>query len=187
MVAFIVEGRAEQKIIQRICPGAKVMILECNGDHVQVSAIAKKIASLVRTCGNRHHPIVIQLDREERSESAEQFASCIVEGLVEHAIDTNQLRIGVSDRDLESWILYATDEHGKYARDCQHSNADQHEGSSGAHVLTKRLAVAGRGYHKTTVGVDMFCRISANALASKSASFRRFFEQLDLDCYWLRT
>lgn len=187
MVAFIVEGRAEQKIIQRLCPGAKVMILECNGDHVQVGAIAKKLASLVRTCGNRHHPIIVQIDREERNASAEHFAEGILSGIEEHGVDIEQIRIGVSDRDLESWILYATNEDGHFSRDCAHSANDQHEGSSGAYVLGKRLAAAGRVYHKTTVGVDMFCRMSANGLAAKSTSFRRFFDQLDLDCYWLKT
>jgi len=187
VVAFIVEGRAEQKIIQRLCPGAKVMILECNGDHVQVAAIAKKIASLIRTCGNRHHPIVVQLDREERDLSAAAFSTEIRQALGQLGTNLDQLRIGISDRDLESWILYATNEQGQFARACKHAGPDQYEGSSGEYLLAKRLTSAGRGYHKTTIGVDMFCRMSATSLAEKSSSFRAFFEQLDLDCYWLTT
>lgn len=184
MPAFIVEGRAEQKIVQRLCPSAKVMILECNGDHVELGAIAKKIHSLTQTCGNRHHPIVVQLDRERRATSAQEIEALLLLELASLGLDVRQFRIGITDRDLESWILYGTDEDGMFLRDCRASVPNEYEGSAGAYVLGTRLARRGGSYHKTTVGVDMFCRLSAVALAAKSESFRRFLAQLDVDCYW---
>jgi hypothetical protein len=182
---FIVEGRAEQKIVQILCPGAKVMILECNGDHVALSAIAKKVVALTKACGNRHHPVVVQFDREKRQNTAEQIESELLSELENLGQDRSQFRVGISDRDLETWILYAVDPLGDVSPECEYSNIDEHEGKNGEYYLRNALSEFGESYHKTTSGVAMFSKIRASKLAEKSSSFRRFFSTLDLDCYWL--
>lgn len=183
--AFIVEGRAEQKIVQRLCPAAKVMILECNGDHVELSAIAKKVAALARLCGNRHYPIIVQFDREKRNLTTGEIEQQLANHLEVIGLDIGQFRFGVADRDMESWILYAVDEEGNFDADCSGSTIDQYEGFAGEYTLRKRLLSKGLEYHKTTSGVDLFTRLSASSLSQKSISFRNFATSVHVACYWL--
>lgn len=183
--AFIVEGRAEQKIVQKLCPEAKVMILECNGDHVELGAIAKKIAALARICGNRHYPIIVQFDREKRALSSAEIQTQLLADMEKVGLDVDQFRIGVADRDMESWILYAVDENGVVEPDCASSTSNQYEGFSGEVTLRQRLQKQGLNYHKTTSGVEIFTKISAVSLAERSDSFRSFIEGLEIACYWL--
>ena len=163
------------------------MILECNGGHVELSAIAKKIASLTRTCGNRHFPIIVQFDREKRQKTVQEIRVSLISELSELNMDQEQFRFGISDRDMECWILYATDEHGNLDFGCNLSIEDEHEGKSGEYILRQRLQNKGKIYHKTTSGVELFTKISPAALAAKSSSFREFFEVFDFDCHWMTT
>ena len=43
--AFFVDGNLEKKFIQRACPNTVVRILNCNGKDVEMSAIAKRVAT----------------------------------------------------------------------------------------------------------------------------------------------
>jgi hypothetical protein len=46
--AYLIDGHLEKKVIQQICPGAIVRILQCNGRDVSLQAIANRVASHCR-------------------------------------------------------------------------------------------------------------------------------------------
>src|ERR1051325_9864423 len=102
--AFFVDGRMEQMFIQHICPRSKVQLINCNGDDVQLGAIANRLSSLIRLLKQRWSPIVILLDREERLDSATAVANTLRELLRARQIG-DELIVGVADRTTENWIL----------------------------------------------------------------------------------
>jgi len=51
--AFLVDGDLEQRVVQRLCPGTTVQIVHRNGKDVALSAMAGRIATLIRNMGNR--------------------------------------------------------------------------------------------------------------------------------------
>jgi len=184
--AFIVEGKAEQKIIQKICPGTRVVILECNGTHVKMSAVAKRVASLFRIFGNRHSPVNLIFDREKRDEECDVIEHTLIEEIQALDIDPKQFRFGIADRKLETWILYSVDKNGKFNPNCSSSQKNEFEGSSSSYELSARLKRAGIDYHKTTVAVEMFSKIDPRRLAEKSDSFKRYIDKIDFTCSWLK-
>jgi hypothetical protein len=183
--AFIVEGRAEQKILQKICPGAKVIILECNGDSVNMTAIAKKISSLYRLFGNRFYPVNVIFDREKRNGSYIEIQSELKGIMADMNMDCDQFRIGVADRTLETWLLYAVSDRGGFNASCSSARRNEFEGALAEGELARRLKLRGINYHKTTIGVDLFSRIHPKALAAKSDSFRDYVDKIDFGCRWL--
>ena len=56
--AFIVEGFMEKRIIQKLCPGTKVVRLNINGRDVAIEAIAKRIESHFRIFSNRYGAVL---------------------------------------------------------------------------------------------------------------------------------
>ena len=64
---FIVDGQTEQGIIQALCPkGTKVIRADINGSNVKIDAMVKKIVSLINLLGQKYHPIIILIDKEDR-------------------------------------------------------------------------------------------------------------------------
>jgi hypothetical protein len=39
--AFLVEGKMEQLIVQSLCQGAPVRLINCNGDNVALGSVCK--------------------------------------------------------------------------------------------------------------------------------------------------
>ena len=83
--AFIVDGLMEKRIIQKVCPGKPVRLLNCNGKAVSYEAAAKRVASLVRLLKN-NYPIVIIFDREERSDTSLQITTFLKEAILSQGI-----------------------------------------------------------------------------------------------------
>lgn len=183
--AYIVEGKTEQKIIQRVCPGARVVLLECNGTHVKMQAVAKRVVSLFRLFGNRHYPVSVIFDREKRLESCSELEAELRDQLSALSIDSKQFRIAIADRKLETWLLYTVSPSGNFSVNCNHSQKNEFEGASGDYELYLRLKKRGIDYHKTTTGVDLFSRLNPRFLAEKSASFAAYIKQIDFPCEWV--
>ena len=101
--AFIVEGRMEQKIIQATCPDTPVVLINCNGDNVEVSTMARFIDTQARIL-KRYDPKIVICDREGRTMEAEAMASGIKASLVAQQSPGNFI-VGVADREFENWIL----------------------------------------------------------------------------------
>jgi hypothetical protein len=61
-LAFIVEGNCEQRALQKICPGKKVVTLGLNGRDVSVAAMGRQIAAVSNVFSNRFYPIIVLFD-----------------------------------------------------------------------------------------------------------------------------
>lgn len=177
--AFLVDGHTEQRITQRICPGAPVRMLNLNGRDVEISAIAKLVASQYRLLGNRYHPVVVIIDREDRAQTAAEVKETLLRELLALGVPSNQLIVGVADRMIENWILADSG-----CTDLLKDNTER-DGCHGKSVLKTCLSNGNTSYHGTTLGVDLFCKINPAVAASNSASFRAFAEQIKPFCEWI--
>lgn len=179
--AFLVEGRMEQSIVQRLCPGKPVRLIGCNGDHVALDVIARFADAQIRLLKNSY-PIVIVLDREMREESCDVIQQKLTE-LLNAKGHQGQFIVGVADRMTENWIL------ASWVAICAESAVHRpydgpSEGVDGK-ALIRTLLPAGESYHETTIGVDLFLRCDVQTMYRESPSFRSFLDMISIKCWWL--
>ncbi len=178
-LAFLVEGRMEQRIVQRLCDGVPVRLIGANGRDVTPTAIAKRAAPLIRLLKN-YYPIVIVFDREARKLSCAAIEAELRQALKAHKVERDDLIIGIADRMIENWILACSQVRRKYGL------LESCEGKDGKAILSLALERNGKSYHETTIGVEMFCAIDVGAVREHSSSFARFVRELGQHCSWIR-
>jgi hypothetical protein len=182
--AFIVEGHLEQRLVQAICPGKKVVLLGANGDHVEMETICDRIETHVRLFSNRYHPIFVIFDRERRMQSTEVLVTSMRDILSGRGLDTTQFIIFISDRDIEALLLAHVDSEGEFIPTGCPTCTDL-DGSFGEGEIKRRLARKRIMYHKTTIGVQYFMKIRPTVVATKSENFRRFRSAIAPICTWV--
>lgn len=175
--AFIVDGYTEMRIIQQIHPVKHLPIrrTDLNGKNVSIKAIAAKIASIIRSLGNRYYPIIILVDREKRAISFLEMCIQIRAELLLNGITDQDLRIGVPDRMIENWLIADwVNLTGDAAKE-----PNETDGINGASLI-KNL----RGsYDKINDGVEIVSSCNFEKVYAKSPSFKYFADQLkDINC-----
>lgn len=179
--AFIVEGVQEQKIVKRLCPNSKAVLLGSNGDAVDILQIAKRIETLFNVFNNKYYPIFIIFDRENRQQSHDELYIELLNHLMNRNLPIDQFIIGIPDRKIESWIIPFIAEDGKVLTEAEQTfDGERCQGN-----LEKRLRDGGTVYHKTTTGCQLFCQINPSSLSKVSHSFRSFHEKAKNHCAWL--
>lgn len=175
--AFIVDGHTEQKFLGCICPGQPIRRTNLNGKSVTISAIANKIASLIRLLGNRHYPIIIIIDRESRIETAEELSSELHNQLIQLGLGNHDLRVGFADRMIENWIIADFEKIGKIAK-----KPIETDGLRGSSVIKKHKG----SYNKVIDGVNLLLSVDKKVVYNSSPSYRRFIDLLDgIECGYL--
>ena len=183
--AFIVEGDQEQKIVQKLCPGRKVVKLGVNGKTVTYAKIASVIRDKIKLFGNRHYPIIVLFDRESRADSSEMIIRNVCSELEKHVKKelVAEIIFGVPDRKIEAWILPFVDNSGNFL----HIPSGDYEGQYCLGELERRFIEQPIGYSKTTQGVAYFSQINPDELAQISHSFRLFYERVKtIPCRWIQ-
>lgn len=176
--AFIVDGHTEQSFISGVCPGHPVQRTNLNGKDVTIEAIAKKVASMIRLFNNRHYPIIILVDREERIDSSQTLVDQLHQALIEEGVGDHDLRIGFPDRMIENWIIADFNLIGKL--EDKPNNTD---GVNGVSIIKK---IKG-SYSKVIDGVQLLNSIDREIVYKESPSFRDFVAALNgFDCEYLR-
>ncbi|MEJ0097650.1 MAG: hypothetical protein WDM84_06680 [Bauldia sp.] len=150
-----------------------------------MAAIAERVDTHLELMGNRYHPVYIMFDREARQSKIEGLVSELSALLTKFGRDVSQLRFMVPDRKIETWLLYSVTADGEFAANCEGAASDEFEGTRGESELIRRLRNRGLEYHKTTIGVDLFCQMSAMALAEVSRSFRAAHAVAPPECSWI--
>ncbi len=141
--------------------------------------MASKIASIIRLLGNRYYPIIILTDREERNISFADMSVSLRIELTSAGVTNQDLRIGVADRMLESWIIADW-------FNLTGQNENEPEATDGMHGTSVIKRIKG-SYDKVVDGVDLFCSCDLAKVYAKSASFRHFADQLkDIHCTYLQ-
>lgn len=179
--AFLVDGNLEQRFIQNVCPNKKVRILNCNGEQVSISAIAKRIATQYRLLIKKCSPIIVVIDRESRDETPHQICSELYRYLSEENISDN-LIIGVADRMIENWILADKKNISKFANIAEDSIPNI-EGKHGKGFIKNIIP----DYNETTTGVELLKKSNPHRMLN-SESFKNFFDSIydKIDCWWLK-
>lgn len=171
---FIVDGFTEKLIMEKICPGKKVIRTDLNGKQVTIIAIARKISTLIRALGNRNYPIIILIDKEDRIDDCDKLIKDLHAELINCGINNQDLRIGVADRMLENWIIADWN--------CLSSDKAKPkvtESINGNSFIKKTLG----SYSKTTDGVDLFLKANHSIIYENSPSFKLFIDNIiDIPC-----
>ena len=174
---YLVDGITEQRFIQLVCKNVSVKLTNLNGKSVETSALAKRIASLIRIWKGRYHPIVIVVDREKRNEAAEAFAADLLEKIKAENI-TDEIIVGVADRMIENWMI------ADPALWPDKTIPPIVDGTAGASVVKSYL---NGSYDKVANGPQLLHRSRAKEICKRSPSFAALFAQLGrLNCHWLR-
>lgn len=175
--AFIVDGFTEKLILGSICPGSPVSRTDLNGNSVTLDAIAKKVSSLIRLFNNRYYPIIVVIDRENRSESSSEICSYLLEKLHEMGLSDQDIRIGVADRMIENWIISDWS-----VLESNNSKPDKTDGSRGSSIIKTEKGT----YGKTTDGVELFLKANPQIMYTNSESFKQFADMVnDIACEFI--
>jgi hypothetical protein len=182
--AFLVEGKMEQLIVQSLCGGAPVRVINCNGDDVTLEAIARRVGTLGRLLQRKYRPIVILFDRERRTESSETIKNKFLRLLSQEGLDSDII-VGIPDTMLENWLLADLATISTLVTIAEKHTNRNFEGLDGERELRKILPRP-FVYVKTIHGVDWFLRGSAQRMRTRSKSFNDFYEALSrVPCKWL--
>jgi hypothetical protein len=180
--AFLVEGKMEQKIIQTICPGKPVRLINCNGDDVAIARVADFIETHVRLLNNCFFPIIIWMDREGREQTSEEIKSELLSALNKKGFAPDQFIIGIADRTSENWILAGDPDLSEYSKAPRQLRPN--EATKGKNELKKQLHI--QSYSETHDGYNLFMACNVDKMKEFSASFQNFVSQMtDLECSWL--
>lgn len=180
--AFLVEGRMEQVIVQRLCPGKPVRLLGCNSDTAPLAVIARFADAQMRQLKN-YYPVIIILDREKRTQSCDEVRIELTKHLDDKG-HSGQFVVGVADHMTENWILASWS--SICAERSDHIPYDGNTESVDGKNTLRRLLPPGSIYHETTVGVELFLSCDVRLVYQRSASFRRFVDDTStLRCPWL--
>ncbi|WP_157835397.1 DUF4276 family protein [Xanthomonas sp. SHU 166] len=173
--AYLVDGITEQRFVQAICQGSPVRLTNLNGNSVSAEAIAKRIASIVRLWKGRHYPIIVVVDLEKRSLSADEFARQVEESVKAQGIE-DLLIVGAVDRMIENWMICDEAVWG------EGQLRELTDGFSGATELKRMMPT----YDKAADGPTLLIESRASEIAKRSKSFKVFCEKLQgLKCNWL--
>ncbi|MBJ2176285.1 DUF4276 family protein [Aureibaculum sp. A20] len=176
--AFIVDGFTEKLVIGSLCPGKPVSRTDLNGKSVTIEAIANKVASLIRLFNNRHYPIIIIIDREQREESCSDLCAELGNKLIKLGLNDQDIRICFADRMFENWIIADWN-----VFETEKEKPDSTDGLRGSSEIKKILG----SYHKTTEGVELFLKCDLEKVYSCSESFRNFVDSIpDINCNKLK-
>jgi hypothetical protein len=120
----------------------------------------------VRLLINKYYPIVVVFDREGREETPAQIQSFVLERFAQAGMDQHDIRVYVADRETEDWFL------ADIEAICQHyevraRTTKLYRGKGG---LCSLLEPTHR-YHETTIGVDIFFKVSKAKIAACSPMF----------------
>lgn len=181
--AFLVDGFTEKLVLEKICPNTKINRINCNGSSVSLESIAKRVAILIRIMNNRHFPIIIVIDREDREMTVLEIEQKLKEEIIKAGI-ADDIRIGVCDRMLENWILSDWE---SYTESCKTENIVKPEiieGIKGKSFIKKTYPT----YQETTDGVNMLLKANPKAMYDNSESFKKFVHKIiDIKCEWLNS
>ena len=181
--AFLVDGVMEQRIIAQLCPNKPVRRIECNGRDVALEAIVERLDLHIQNLNNKYRPIIILIDQETRESSCEEIIAQLI-SLLERKGHHSQCVVGVVDRCIENWILADWENVKRTKGIAGKSMRGNSEGVQGK-VKLKQLLPGDILYHEPTWGKEFFLSCDPRTIYAKSASFRRFVDQLHLPCHWL--
>jgi hypothetical protein len=178
-ILAIVEGQTEAHFVKATYANALITRPFPNGEDVAVEVIVDAVTDTVETVCGHISKVLVLLDLEKRSVSANDFLNAILSALSQNC-SGRQFYIGVADRQIETWIL--ADVHTMRQR------FDPEYVYPGDGCGAKKLL------HKLSEGIVRAPRDTANLLKSCSAeralsnspSLRALIDQIDFEWVWAK-
>ena len=137
----------------------------------------EEVASMIRLFGNRHYPIIVLVDKEDRQEDCDQLCNELHETLIKEGIENLDIRVGFADRMIENWIVADY----KLLGDIN-NKPENTDGLKGSSVIKKCLGT----YSKVIDGVNLLLSIEKQVVYEMSPSFKSFVDKLDgIECDYL--
>lgn len=115
--------------------------------------------------------------------TCEELKMSLLDCLKDFDLDTRQFRIGIPDREIESWIL-ADPSTLALTANIRANAYRSMEGASSKGFLQKLMGEELK-YHESTIGVDFFCNCDPKVIYQESVSFRDFADEIKDDCQWV--
>lgn len=168
----------EQRFIQSICPGTKVVTIGCNGRDAPMKTVALFILKHLRLMKDRFYPVYIWLDREGRDRAAIQLIDELTTEIKSSGF--SDFVIGMPDRHTETWILHDWE---LITSRCSTPPVRPVtiEGSFGKSLLRKFLPE----YTEVIMGVELLKSANVARIYESSPSFALFADQINMRCWWL--
>jgi hypothetical protein len=178
--AYLIDGHMEKKVIQQVCPGSVVRILQCNGKNASLQAIADRVATHCRLFHGKYYPLIVIIDREDRRQSVKDIVRDLLSLIKNNGIN-DKLIVAVADRSIENWILGDIGSIKKSYPEIDLPSISSSDGFNGKALLKKFI----QHYHETTIGVELLAKCRPSIMR-RSPSFDFFFKQTkQLKCQWL--
>lgn len=167
--AFIVDGFTEKNIIDQICPKRPIRRTDLNGKDVTLDAISERLALHIRLLGNRYYPIIIIIDKENRTQSCEEICKYIYRKLNSLGICNQDIRISIADKMIENWLIADTSIFEP------NEVPNKFDGVNGAFILRKKFG----SYSKSTDCLKLINSFDAKIAYKNSESFKFFVDNLE--------
>jgi hypothetical protein len=176
-IAAIVEGHLEAHFMNETYPKVLVQRFLPNGDDVALDLIVEAITDQLEIIDKSVERVVILLDRERRAQPALSVVAYIRSKLINHN-SKRAYYIGVTDREVENWILADT----KLLTDRYNLDAYSYCGDGRG----------GKGRLSEITGGDLAPRdkarllkaVSPSNVGNASLSLAKFVEQIDFPWFW---
>ena len=176
-IAAIVEGHTEEHFVRSTYGAARITRAIPNGRTVDPGVIVDAVLDALELVSGSVTKVLILFDREGRAETAEALAAEVRDGVAARCGD-RVLYVGVSDRQIENWVV--ADEAEMQLR----FNAGYEyggDGCSGKVVLRDLNGGVSLGPKDTA---ELLKACSASCAAVKSVSLASFLRQIDFDWNW---
>lgn len=180
IVAFV-EGTMEQVFLNNNFHYVQVVQVS-NGVGWSVRALCQQIVTFYIARNTLADAVVVWVDRERRSETAEFIEAAIREALIGAGAPPDRLHILVCDMMTENIIL--SDEEYIRTKFGIENYLYSFEGTGGKSRLKALFKETGTSYRETTHGVAALKAVRLNNCQGRSPSVDRFLLTFQLPCWW---
>jgi hypothetical protein len=179
-IAALVEGHTEHHFMHATYP--KVIVQRCipNGDDVNLDLIVSAIRDQLEVLGGEIRKVVILFDREGRATDAEEVAQYVRDKISDQC-NHRKIYIGVSDREVENWIV--SDQENMIELYGDKSYLYPGDGHNGKSTLKKLHGVDPAPRDKATI----LKSCSAQRAGENSPSLKSFLDSIDFDWPWAKS
>lgn len=181
MLAFV-EGSMERQFLNSNFKYVRVVPVR-NGISWSKEQLAKQIVSAYLAY-DKPEEVVIWLDREGRSESAEDLRQFLIKELTSAGSKPQMTHVLVNDQMSENIIL--ADESAIRLEFGKLEYSYIYEGHNGKSKLKEYFKEKGINYKEMTNGAQMLKKIRLNNSAQSSACVRSFLTTFKRPCWWIQ-
>lgn len=177
-IAALVEGHTETHFVKATYPRAIVQRCLPNGKDVSIDAIVEAIHDRMEILGGEIKKVLIIFDREGRIETPEEIYT-YVQGKLSEYCTNRKFYIGISDKQIENWIVADCD----YIRKTYNAHDYKYPGDgTGGKEILKRI----HGSDQAPGDKARMLKLTTPSKSKDSSlSLAHFVDQIDFPWGWI--